>query len=297
MMRLRQYLSSIDPYYDANPFATIYYRGESSDDWKLRPPLFRSPGDTEALTSYELESKLLGQLISAEPSSFAGFSSTFEELVMAAHHGLPTRLLDITRNPLVALYFACQKDGCGRDGRLHVFATPEELIRPFNSDAISVVANFAKLSRPEQNWLLTKSDQDTELDVDPIEAFDIHVNRYGFRNIITRLLHFIGQEKPYFEPRIDPRDFFRVFVVEPKRSFDRLRAQSGAFLISAWHERFEEVEIKRVNQDFPIYDHYIITIPNDAKANLRKQLQWLNITEATLFPGLESAASEIRRKF
>ena len=41
------------------------------------------------------------------------------------------RLLDVTENPLVALFFACEEDeryDC-EDGRLHVFAVPESLIK------------------------------------------------------------------------------------------------------------------------------------------------------------------------
>ena len=64
-----------------------------------------------------------------------------------------------------------------------------------------------------------------------------------------RLLYqLIRQEKPYFEERIDPRDLYQVFVVEPQQSSERLRAQAGAFLVSAFHERFERDEILKWNK-------------------------------------------------
>ena len=34
-----------------------------------------------------------------------------------------------------------------------------------------------------------------------------------------------------------------MFLVEPQQSVERLRAQSGAFLISAFHERLERSQI------------------------------------------------------
>ena len=72
---------------------------------------------------------------------------------------------------------------------------------------------------------------------------------------MNRLYQFIRLEKPSFQERIDPIDLLRVVVVEPRRSFERIRVQSGAFLISAFHERFEEVEIQKSTTNLPIYDH------------------------------------------
>ena len=92
--------------------------------------------------------------------------------------------------------------------------------------------NFAKLFEGKQALLLGK----------------IGSNRDEYHEAMGRLYHFIHEEKPYFKIRIDPRDFFRVFVVEPQQSFERIRAQSGAFLISAFHERFERDEIRKIQR-------------------------------------------------
>ena len=77
---------------------------------------------------------------------------------------------------------------------------------------------------------------------------------------MLRLNQFIKQEKPYFEDRMETRDLYRVFVAEPRRTFDRIRAQSGAFLISAFHERFEQDYILKWNEDIPVYDYFSVEV-------------------------------------
>lgn len=95
--------------------------------------------------------------------------------------------------------------------------------------------------------------------------------------IMDRPYNYTRREKPYFEERIDVRDFFRVFVVESQQSFERIRAQSGAFLISAFHERFEEDEILGKARNTPVYHHYRLTVPADRKEGLLDELEFLNI--------------------
>ena len=213
-----------------------YFRGEKTSSWELQPSVMRDH-DGRGFTLRAKESEMLNELMSRQPSLFDGLRAGLAQWVLGQHHGLRTRLLDVTRNPLVALFHACEEDAHQTtDGKFHVFAAPRPLIKPFNSDTIRVIANFAKLSREEQNVLLGKTAVDVEGDFLLDEADEYFAgNLMGAYSFAQRHLYaLIREEKPYYEERIDPRNFFAVYVVEPQQSFPRIRAQSGAFLVSAF---------------------------------------------------------------
>ena len=265
----------------------LYFRGEHTNTWELRPSVMRSSqGDVVSLRVRE--SDMLLELMSRRPEDFNDTTSALAQWVLAQHHGLKTRLLDVTRNPLVALFAACESDR--NTGRVHVFSVPRELVKPFNSDTISIIANFSKLSRDEQYLLLGWTGDDIE-EREPDSQF-----QYIYENAMRRLYHLIRQEKPHFKERIDPRDLFRVFVVEPQQLFERIRAQSGAFLISAFHERLERSEVLHWNPGIPIYDHYTLEVPKKKKQRILNELRLLNITRETLYPGLDEAAKAVTQR-
>ena len=266
----------------------IYYRGESTNKWELRPSVMRlqKPGKFSLISE---ESNMLLDLMSRRPEDFANVTSALDQCVLAQHYGLKTRLLDVTRNPLVALFSACESQEI--PGRLHVFAVPKELIKRFTSDTISIVANFCKLSRGDQNLLLGWSVEDIQ------EREFIQEYQSVYSKALNRLYHLIRQEKPNFKKLIDPRDFFRVFVVEPQQSFERIRAQSGAFLISAFHERFERHKVLEFNLGIPIYHHFMIEVPKESKQGIIDELRLLNVTRATLYPGLDESANAITNRY
>ena len=294
----------------------FYFRGEPCTRMPLRPTVMRG-----GLRPFE--SDLLTGLKTEFPAVFAGHDTAIDELAIARHFGLPARILDVTRNPQVALYwasgecegiprptsssgseeidesngFSCRHPHESCDGRIHVFALRREFVRPFDSDRVSIVANFARLSYEQQESLLTKQREDFEYKYIESDDQQMHPRLSGMEVAITTLLHNIQREKPYFTPDIDIRDLFRVFIVEPRRSFDRIRAQSGAFMLSAFHERFEGAEVAKKLGGTKLYDHHVITIPAGRKGEIRDELDWFGVNAPTLYADVESAADAVSGRF
>ena len=86
----------------------VLFRGQV-EDWKLRPKIGRpdlvlSPGANSLL---EVEKKMMRMFKRQAPPFLQKTpSSEWDWLALAEHHGMATRLLDWSSNPLIALWFA-----------------------------------------------------------------------------------------------------------------------------------------------------------------------------------------------
>ncbi len=86
------------------------FRGQSNAAWNLRPRVGRPPYDklfqrNESFNDLNLLKSW--KRYAAQYIDLRDYSE-WDCLAIAQHHGLATRLLDWTTNPLVAAYFACQ---------------------------------------------------------------------------------------------------------------------------------------------------------------------------------------------
>lgn len=246
-----------------------FFRGHGDARYELTPSLLRKwdNGDWQFMPS---EDRLCKELLIAHHDEFQSDQYCFDRLVRMQHYGLPTRLLDISGNPLVALFFACscKPDQLEIDGEVIVFQVSSDGVKYYDSDTVSCLSNLSNLTYAQKNDINLSLDQDA----------------FNETDVAGKLLHHIKSEKGFFEPRIIPDDLGSI-IVKAKRTNTRIKSQSGAFLLFGHEAALPDagqdgIEISRV------------TIQN--KAHVLAQLDRININATTVYPSIDQTAVHLR---
>lgn len=252
----------------------LFFRGHSNFSYELKPSIYRNSGWIEN------EDILFKELILRCPNDFFNQSSTFQTLVKMQHYSLPTRLLDLTANPLIALYFACSTGKLlDESGEVITFRIPKIEVKYYDSDTVSVISN---ISRRPSNF------------APPTKYTDIET--FNADDQIKLLLHEIKSEKPYFEPIIKPAHLETVVFVKPKLDNERIIRQDGAFLLFGINGN--KLSPAKVPSHFHSPNDSIrILIKAKAKKSIINKLESLGITQGTIYPEIEQVAKHIKKLY
>ena len=100
-------------------FENLLFRGQPDIKYELLPSIARNRTSAVSISLLNHERNLIETAKYRMPDLFRGNMLPVELLALLQHHGIPTRLLDVTENALVALYFACKS--VDTDGEIIVF--------------------------------------------------------------------------------------------------------------------------------------------------------------------------------
>ena len=107
---------------------TRFFRGHSNAaKYKLEPSIYR-----EDNKYYRNEDNIIRDTIINNPDEFSDKDTLFNTLVKLQHYGYPTRLLDLTTNALVSIYFSVRNND-KYDGEIIIFDIPNEDIKYFEN--------------------------------------------------------------------------------------------------------------------------------------------------------------------
>ncbi|NQK92743.1 FRG domain-containing protein [Streptococcus suis] len=251
----------------------LFYRGHSNVNYLLKPGVARN------INLHKNEHHLYEQTILRNPDYFKDDKYHIDKLKTMQHYGVPTRLLDITSNPLIALYFSvCDSNNV--DGEVIVFDVNESEIKYTESDSISILASMALLDYPTKTYLYVGS---------------FNNKQFSNSSEINKLVSKIRLEKPSFQNTINSNIFEENFFVLTKKDNRRIQKQDGAFICCSCNP----YTAKSINQyRFSIQNkRQILIISKNAKKDILNQLELFDIHRGSIYPEIDKVSEYLSKKY
>lgn len=244
--------------------------------------------------SIEDEFKLIDNFEKYALSYINNITSPLDLLSYAQHFGLPTRLLDFTYNPYIAIYFAVYHQYsstvndeyryiryCNLNENIHFNNLPlASHIGGLSSNGISLSKDYQRIIAYLERAVYNNQTKSSYLD---LQFYD------GAESLLTRNLTeqesqfgFCHSNKEKFENR-------KILFIEPNLSNPRIVLQQGLFL-------FPYITDKEIHKNIISSNTKKIAIHKTLRNDILKYLDSLGINTFKIMPDLESICAEIVRR-
>lgn len=238
------------------------YRGHGNKEYKLMPSLFR---DVHMVRNERIYLREFMRQMPNECNSL----QFFDILCKAQHYGVPTRLLDFTLNPLVALFFACSSSkNNAKDGEL-VALTMYPL--HYQDDIkVNTQMHYIFKFKKQMEWNTSDSSR-------------LFRSLQSDNNVVDDLTI------EGIEATLRTKD---AILVKPNLTNDRVSVQKGVFAL--FNTPLTENGFSApIDSSFHTESVYRAQIPCRYKKNILKDLDLLGMNEAYIFPNLQNGLRAI----
>lgn len=192
----------------------LFFRGENQYFEKRIPSIYRASEGLIARKSKEYYERLFSE---NEENNFSDISQ-FKKMAELQHFGGVTRLIDITKNPLVALYFAIEDSY--KDGYVYVYQNSELKTDDGDTAYIKTITNFIN-TEIVKDFLNAK---DEDLYIKKLNEISFKVRNYDNKKEIKN-------------------DLQRAQIIISSKSNRRIAHQQGSFIIPAFESKIEYNDI------------------------------------------------------
>jgi|694.fasta_scaffold41823_6 hypothetical protein len=240
------------------PYAELWFRGLASTEYGLSPGLvWRGAEEDEKSYVHRF-------LVSYKAMTHLRYDNPWELYALMQHHGLPTRLLDWSKSPLVALYFALTQDPDLDSDRMVWFIQPHSFNR--------VVSGIETVFCPGSLMSPKIKESGVALDLDHYLPSAL-ITDDDYSDLLP--------EKP--------------IAIEAPLSGDRIVAQSGCFTVHGRSQHTIDHYLKENDQWPPFVSSFVLKTKGKLK-EFTEVLYSFGLTEDFIFRDLDSLSARIKRE-